>query len=105
MGGRRGGHRRNNHINSRKTHQQSNDSERGGGRPLVAPSAKDDDGRTPTSNAETSDQRRNAEHITNESLLVKWTKAVAYLTGGLVFVGTITAFIFRMATARYARPA
>jgi hypothetical protein len=25
---------------------------------------------------------------------VKWTKAVAYLTGGLVFVGIITAFIF-----------
>src|SRR5260370_23597333 len=43
---------------------------------------------------EPSYQRNNSEHAENEKALVRWTKVVAFLTGGLIVVGAITGYIF-----------
>jgi hypothetical protein len=39
---------------------------------------------------EAAQQTSNTEHSANERAMVRWTKAVAFLTGGLVFVAVIT---------------
>jgi hypothetical protein len=93
MGARRRG-RRNNNNNSRNTHRQGNDRETDRGEQSMPPSPKNEDIGAPTGDTKTRDESRDPEEVTNDSLLVKWTKAVAFLTGGLVFVGIITAFIF-----------
>jgi hypothetical protein len=43
---------------------------------------------------EAHDETTNAEHRKNERALARWTGVVAFLTGGLVFVGAITGYIF-----------
>lgn len=40
------------------------------------------------------DRSDNPEHWANERALVRWTKVVGFLTGGLVFVGAVTGYIF-----------
>lgn len=45
--------------------------------------------------ARSDEAERETEHRQNERALVRWTRAVAFLTGGLVFVGIITGYIFK----------
>lgn len=43
---------------------------------------------------ESNEQTSSPDHVKNERWMVRWTGTVAFLAGGLVFVGIVTAIIF-----------
>jgi hypothetical protein len=60
--------------------------------PPTEPKAQDEE--TGPHGNESKEQTSPPEHVKNERLMVRWTGTVAFLTGGLVFVGIVTAIIF-----------